>query len=288
MAASDISSLKSTANDYAVFLNRKAVVDPHTGLDVVPTLNAALFDFQRDIVTWALRRGRAAVFADCGMGKTPMQLEWAKHVPGDVLILAPLAVATQTVREGEKFGIPVHYCRDQNEVVPGITITNYEMLPHFSPEQFAGVVLDESSILKAYDGKTRTAIIDAFKQTPFRLACTATPAPNDYMELGNHAEFMGVMTRAEMLSMFFVHDGGDTSQWRLKGHAESEFWKWLCSWAVMIRKPSDLGYDDGDFILPEMVMHQVEVRVEDNSIGFLFPMEAQTLQRATIGTTQHD
>lgn len=265
-------------SDYAEFLRAKAVSDPATGLAVIPDLNSILFDFQHDIVTWALRRGRAAVFADCGLGKTPMQLEWAKHVPGDVLILAPLAVAQQTVREGEKFGIPVRYCRDQSQVEPGITIANYEMLPHFSPDQFAGIVLDESSILKAYDGKTRTAIIDAFKQTPFRLACTATPAPNDYMELGNHAEFLGVMTRAEMLSMFFVHDGGDTSQWRLKGHAEKDFWKWLCSWAVMIRKPSDLGYDDGAFTLPEMVMHQVEVRAEKPSDGFLFPVDALTLQ----------
>ncbi len=265
-------------SNYADFLTRKATVDPATGLRDVPALNGQLFDFQRDIVTWGLRRGRAAVFADCGMGKTPMQLEWARHVPGDVLILAPLAVATQTVREGEKFGITARYCRDDSEVEPGITVANYEMLDHFDPSRFAGVVLDESSILKSYDGKTRTQIIDTFKNTPFRLACTATPAPNDYMELGNHAEFMGVMTRAEMLAMFFVHDGGDTSQWRLKGHAEAEFWKWLCSWAVMIRKPSDLGYDDAGFVLPEMVVHQVEVRAEAPTEGFLFPVDALTLQ----------
>jgi superfamily II DNA or RNA helicase len=217
---------------YSEFLQSKAITDPATGLPVVPKLNDQLFDFQRDIVSWALRRGRAAIFADCGMGKTAMQLEWAKHIPGRVLILAPLAVAAQTVREGEKFGIDVIQAREGGQHLGKITITNYEMLEHFDPSMFTGIVLDESSILKAYDGKTRTRIIEAFAQTPFRLACTATPAPNDFMELGNHAEFLGVMSRTEMLAMFFVHDGGETQQWRLKGHAESEFWKWLASWAV--------------------------------------------------------
>ncbi len=265
-------------SEYAEFLQRKAFTDPSTGLDIVPTLNPALFDFQHDITAWALRRGRAAIFADCGMGKTPMQLEWARHIPGNVLILAPLAVAAQTVREGEKFGIEVRYARKQADVLSGITIANYEMLEHFDPSYFTGVVLDESSILKSYDGKTRTTIIESFAQTPFRLACTATPAPNDYMELGNHAEFLGVMSRVEMLSMFFVHDGGETQKWRLKGHAETEFWKWLASWAVCIRKPSDLGYDDGDFVLPELVMHQITVKVDEPTTGFLFAVEAATLQ----------
>ena len=265
-------------SEYQEFLKRKATSDPATGLKEVPQLNPALFDFQRDITGWALRRGRAAVFADCGMGKTPMQLEWARHIPGNVLILAPLAVAAQTVREGEKFGVTVRYARQQSDVQPGVTIANYEMLEHFDASYFTGIVLDESSILKSYDGKTRTTIINTFKQTPFRLACTATPAPNDYMELGNHAEFLGVMSRVEMLSMFFVHDGGETQKWRLKGHAESEFWKWLASWAVCIRKPSDLGYDDGDFTLPELVMHQITVKIDDPSDGFLFPVEASTLQ----------
>ena len=263
---------------YDAFLAAKAITDPATGLAVVPALNPALFDFQRDITAWGLRRGRAAVFADCGLGKTPMQLEWARHVPGNVLILAPLAVSGQTVREGRKFGITVRAARKQADVQPGITVTNYEMLEHFDPAYFTGVVLDESSILKSYDGSTRTAIIEAFKNTPFKLACTATPAPNDYMELGNHAEFLGVMSRVEMLSMFFVHDGGETQQWRLKGHAESEFWKWLASWAVCIRKPSDLGYDDRDFVLPELIMHQVTVKVDAPTDGFLFPVEASTLQ----------
>ena len=266
------------AENYAAFLERKRIVDPSTGLSQVPSLNPMLFEFQRDIVAWALRRGRAAIFADCGMGKTPMQLEWARHIPGDVLILAPLAVSAQTVREGEKFGVPVGYARNDEQIKDRITITNYEMLEHFDIGRFSGVVLDESSILKAYDGKTRTAIIDGFAQTPFRLACTATPSPNDYMELGNHAQFLGAMSYTEMLSMFFVHDGGETQKWRLKGHAESEFWRWLCSWAVMIRKPSDLGYDDGDFKLPEMVMHDVTVKVDKPTTGMLFAIEAETLQ----------
>ena len=265
-------------DDYAGFLQRKAITSPTTGLTAIPELSAHLFPFQADIVRWSLKRGRAAIFADCGTGKTLMQLEWARHIPGNVLILAPLAVASQTVREGEKFGIFVKYCRDQSTVEPGITITNYEMLTHFDPLYFAGVVLDESSILKSYDGKTRTAIIDAFRQTPYRLACTATPAPNDYMELGNHAEFVGSMSRVEMLSMFFVHDGGETQNWRLKGHAQRDFWKWLSSWSVMIRKPSDLGYEDGDFILPALRFHEHVIAVDKPTEGMLFALDASTLQ----------
>jgi hypothetical protein len=265
--------------EYAEFLAAKRVIDRPSGLESIPDLNDMLFDFQADIVRWALRRGRAAVFADCGLGKTPMQLEWAHHVPGRVLILAPLAVAEQTVREGQKFGIDVTHARSQSQADDGspITVTNYEMLNHFDPSQFAGIVLDESSILKSYTGKIRTQTIQSFAETPFRLACTATPAPNDYMELGNHAEFLGAMTRTEMLSMFFVHDGGETQKWRLKGHAENEFWRWLCSWAVMFRKPSDLGYDDGAFILPELKIHHITVDSEDAG-GFLFPMPASSLQ----------
>lgn len=263
--------------DYQDFLKNKQIIDPSTGISI-KDLNEKLFPFQRDIVKWALKRGRAAIFADCGLGKSFMQLEWAKHVPGRVLILAPLAVANQTVREGKKLGIEVKYAREENHSSSKITITNYEMMEKFNPSQYAGVVLDESSILKSYEGKFRTKIIEDFKNTPFRLACTATPAPNDYMELGNHAEFLGVMTRPEMLAMFFIHDGGETQKWRLKGHAESEFWKWLCSWAVMIRKPSDLGYEDGGFKLPPVKVNQLTVQTEKVANGMLFNMEAQTLQ----------
>jgi hypothetical protein len=159
-----------------------------------------------------------------------------------------------------------------------ITITNYEMLEHFDPSDYTGIVLDESSILKSYDGKFRNQIIEAFRETPFKLACTATPAPNDHMELGNHAEFLGVLTRTEMLSTFFVHDGGDTSVWRLKGHAQSDFWRLVCSWGVMIRKPSDLGYEDGKFVLPPLEMHQHIVETLSTPEGALFALEATTLQ----------
>lgn len=267
---------------YEEFLQNKTVSDAPTGVQTPPQLNGLLFDFQRDIVRWALRRGRAAIFADCGMGKTAMQLEWANRVSeytgGNVLILAPLAVSSQTVRECAKFGIDVKYCRSQEQVSSGITITNYEMLGKFNADHFAGVVLDESSILKSYTGKIRNEIIDAFKNTGFRLACTATPAPNDHMELGNHAEFLGVMSRAEMLSMFFVHDGGETQKWRIKGHAQNDFWRWVASWAVMIRKPSDLGYDDAGFILPPIEIKHHVVKKGEAPDGFLFPVEALTLQ----------
>lgn len=268
--------------DYTEFLASKRIDVQPVGFTVDrDALNPGLFDWQRAIVGWALARGRAALWEDCGLGKSLQQLAWAdevcRHTGGNVLILAPLAVSQQTVREGEKFGISVTHCRIQADVEPGINITNYEMLHHFDASQFVGIVLDESSILKSYSGATRTAIIDAFARTPYRLACTATPAPNDYMELGNHAEFLGVMTRVEMLSMFFVHDGGDTSKWRLKGHAESEFWRWLCSWAVMIRKPSDLGYDDAGFILPPLEMHSHVIDSDAPLQGMLVAVEAQTL-----------
>ena len=216
---------------YERFLANKSIRAEHVGFDCGDTINPQLFPFQRDIVAWALRLGRAAIFADCGLGKTPMQLEWARlvaeHTGGKVIVLAPLSVSHQTVSEAAKFGITASYCRAQADTHDAITITNYEMLPHFDPREFSGVVLDESSILKSYDGKTRTAILEAFAQTDYRLACTATPAPNDWMELGNHSEFVASMSRAEMLSMFFVHDGGSTSDWRLKGHAERDFWKWI-------------------------------------------------------------
>jgi hypothetical protein len=271
---------------YQDFLDQKSTACPAVGFDP-DEFTAPLFPFQRDIVTMACRVGRFCIWADCGMGKTAMQLEWAhqvhQHTGGDVLVLAPLAVAHQTVREGAKFGIPCAFAATQSDVRRGITITNYEKLSHFEPAAFDGVVLDESSILKAYTGKIRNQIIESFAQTPFRLACSATPAPNDHMELGNHAEFIGVMTRTEMLAMFFVHDGGDTAKWRIKGHAKSKFWEWVCSWAVTIRKPSDLGYDDGNFILPPLDIKDCtvetprEAMADDAGQMALFAMEARTL-----------
>ena len=264
--------------DYAKFLEGKVASDVATGLTRIPRISTDLYDFQRDIVSWALTRGRAAIFADCGLGKTPMQLEWARHIPGDVLILAPLAVAAQTVREGKKFRVKITRCWSQADVKPGINITNYERLEDFDASKFTGVVLDESSILKSYDGKTRSLIIEAFSRTPFRLAATATPSPNDYMELGNHSEFLGVMTRSEMLAMYFVHDGAETQKWRIKGHAKADFWQWVCSWAVMIRKPSDLGYPNGRFKLPALEMKEHIVLAKQVACGDLFSMPAATLQ----------
>ena len=271
---------------YQAFLDSKSTACAPIGFDP-KQFTASLFPFQRDIVTMACRVGRFCIWADCGMGKTAMQLEWAHQVHqytgGNVLVLAPLAVAHQTVREGSKFKIQCQFASTQAEVKPGITITNYEKLDHFDASSFDGVVLDESSILKAYTGKTRNQIIESFAQTPFRLACSATPAPNDHMELGNHAEFVGVMTRTEMLAMFFVHDGGDTAKWRLKGHAQNKFWEWVCSWAVTIRKPSDLGYDDGDFVLPALHIQDCTVETPRDAVTddagqmALFAMEARSL-----------
>lgn len=254
---------------YDSFINNKRATMPLSGFTVDrETLHESLFDFQKDIDRWALRRGRAAVFAGTGLGKTRIQIEWAKKVHllsgGDVLLLAPLAVAAQTIREGVAMGYDITMCRSQDDVRPGLNITNYEMLHHFEPILFDGVVLDESSILKSFTGKFRTDLIESFAFTPYRLACTATPAPNDYMELGNHAEFLGVMSRTEMLSMYFVHDGGDTSKWRLKGHAEDTFWRWVASWGVVLEKPSDLGYSDDGYILPPLTItdHVIEVEGE--------------------------
>jgi superfamily II DNA or RNA helicase len=264
---------------YAEFLESKHITAVSSGFDP-KELNHLLFPFQRDIVRFALRRGRAAIFADCGLGKTPMQLEWAQrvveHTNRPVLALAPLAVSRQTQREGDKFGVEVTVCRSQADVRKGVNIANYEMLEHFDCSTFGGVVLDESSILKSYSGKIRNQIIEAFSSTPYKLACTATPAPNDYMELGNHSEFLNVMSRTEMLSMFFVHDGGETSEWRLKGHAEDKYWEWVASWACVIKKPSDLGYSDEGFNLQELRIHE-HVLSSETAPFALIPMMAETL-----------
>lgn len=245
--------------DYQTFLASKRTVAQTSGIDIpIDAIHPELFDFQKALVQWALRKGRSALFTECGTGKTFMQLSWAHivhfHTNKDVLILAPLAVANQTVAEGAKLGIQVHICRLQNDVRPGINITNYEMLQHFDPSHFAGVVTDESSILKSYMGKTKRALVDAFAQTPYRLACTATPSPNDVMELGNHSEFLGVMPSSEMLMRWFINDTMSNGKYRLKGHAAKDFWQWVASWAVSLRKPSDLGFSDEGFILPELKM----------------------------------
>lgn len=270
---------------YARFLQGKVIADPVTGMTDIPELSQILKPHQRDIVRWALRRGRAAIFAGTGLGKTLMELTWAEHVSDytgkPVLIFAPLAVAAQHIREAAKFGIPARIVASQSDVGPGINVTNYQKMDHFSLEEFGGVVIDESSILKSTDGKYRNRLIEECAAIPFRLAATATPAPNDFMELGNHAEFLGVMSYTDMLATFFIHDGGETQKWRLKGHAETEFWKWMASWSVMLRKPSDLGYDNTGYDLPPLTYDQHTVQVEyapSVETGLLFPMEARTMQ----------
>ena len=269
-------------SEYDVFLaNKRERVRP-VGFDVAPDgMNNALFQWQADIVRWALRRGRAALFEDCGLGKTAQQIEWARHVVEHtgraVLILAPLAVSDQTVREGVKFGVEVVKCRERADVrSAAVNVTNYERLGKFKPDDFSGIVLDESSILKAYDGKTRREITDFARRLEYRLCCTATPAPNDTIELCNHAEFLDIMSVKEMLAMFFRQDGNTTHKWRLKAHARRSFWQWMSEWSIAVRRPSDIGYTDDGYILPDLVMHDEEVtnNVHD---GYLFAMEASTL-----------
>jgi superfamily II DNA or RNA helicase len=269
---------------YEEFLKSKQIITHPSGFEPEPILNQ-LFGWQKDIVRWAIRKGKAALFEDCGLGKTVQQLEWAaqvaRHTNKPTLIVAPLAVSKQTRQEANKFGYTATICRSQDDVAGEINITNYEMLNHFDPAKFGGVVLDESSILKSYSGKIKQQIIDMFRDTPYKLACTATPAPNDFMELGNHAEFLGIMTRAEMLSTFFVHDGGSTQSWRLKGHAQDDFWKWIASWAVVLSNPADLGYDGSGYNLPPLnvIQHTVKTNHKYDSTGqeMLFAPTIQTL-----------
>jgi hypothetical protein len=273
---------------YEDFVTSKLSRVPPTGLAEVPGLHSSLFPHQRDLVAWSLRRGCAALFADTGLGKTAMQIEWARHVADahadrmrrDVLILAPLAVAAQTAREADRLGVVVNVCRDGGDVRPGINITNYERIHRFETARFAGVVLDESSVIKHHDAKTLRVLLDAFRDTPFKLCATATPSPNDYAELGTHAEFLGICTRTEMLSEFFVHDGGETQAWRLKGHARAEFWRWVASWAAMLRNPADLGYDGSAYALPRLTAEQHTIAADVDTVrasGLLFAEAARTL-----------
>lgn len=269
---------------YQEFLARKAIIDAPTGIEWPTKLNKALFPFQSAVVKWALQRGRAAIFAGTGLGKTPMQCEWARHAaehtgkPG--LILAPLAVSHQTIEEARKIlGLEITYAEYAGDIQGnGLFITNYQKLDRFDGVDFGWVVLDESSIIKSVDGKTKEKLIERFRDVPFRLACTATPAPNDYMELGNHAEFLGVMRSTEMLSTFFVHDGGETQKWRLKGHAEKDFWKWMASWSACFTHPRDLGFEQEGYDLPPLRIHEVIVDCETKPLeGELFALQAKTL-----------
>jgi len=260
--------------DYPLFLERKRTLALPDGIEIdIDVISNILFPFQRQLVQWALRKGRAAVWADCGLGKTFIQLEWARLTGGRVLIVAPLAVAEQTIREATRLGLDVEYARDQSEAAGQISITNYERIRAFVPSRFDAIVLDESSILKSVDGKTRSMLIDMFRDVPYRLCCTATPAPNDIAEFANHAAFLGIVSREEMLSMFFVHDDDG---WRLKGHASSAFYTWMASWGMMMKIPSDLGFSDDGYVLPRLNVHPDWIAGDSIAIaqssGYLFPM----------------
>ncbi len=285
--------------DYYQFLDRKAQLGGDHGIDSDPP--AWLFDFQQFLVAWALRKGRAAVFADCGLGKTAIELAWAdaiaRHSGKRVLVLTPLAVAPQIAREAEKFGVEASVSRD-GRLSSQIVVSNYEKLHLFSPSDFIGLACDESSILKSYNGATKTAITAFARKLPFRLLATATAAPNDYTELGTSSDALGYLGHMDMLNRFFKNDqnnsaqgrtGGEAIKWRLKGHAETPFWRWVCSWARAIRKPSDIGFDDSRFILPPLIEKEHMVKAMSRPDGMLFDLPAQGLKeqrderRRTIG-----
>lgn len=259
--------------DYLDFLDAKMVQAPESGFDVAPErLNSRLFDWQKVAVSWALRGGRRGLIEDCGLGKTPQQLAWADEVlrltNKPVLIAAPLAVSKQTVREGEKFGIEVIPCRGQADVRKAVNITNYEMLGKFDPAAFAGVVLDESGILKSFTGKVKRQLCDMFQATPYRLCCTATPAPNDHMEIGNHSSFLGIMPSTEMLTRWFIHDY-KAGCYRIKEHGRRDFFRWMTSWAICLSKPSDLGtgFSDDGYDLPPLNTVSHVVRCDHDFTG---------------------
>lgn len=267
--------------DYQQFVSGKLSTVPPTGITSGFDLPSSLFPHQAALTSWALRRGRAAIFADTGLGKMRMELVWAdqvhRHTRRPVMIHTPLAVAAQLAAEAAKMGIVAKVCREASDLIDGINISNYERLHKFDASIFGGVGLDESGCIKHHDTRTFKSLTDAYRDTPFKLPATATPAPNDWTELGTHAEFLGICTRAEMLAEFFTHDGGDTSVWRLKGHAREIFWRWVSSWGAMIRKPSDLGFDDGAYNLPALHLHEHQVAYEMPLNGMLFAAEAQTL-----------
>ncbi|MBP8085980.1 MAG: hypothetical protein KAY48_01755 [Saprospiraceae bacterium] len=265
--------------DYDIFLEKKQKTHIKSGFDIsTDLLNTGLFEFQKFIVKRALHCGKYAIFADCGLGKTFMQIEWARlvseHTDKPVLILAPLAVSGQTIAEGDKFGIPVmkYYPEmiTMESTLPGIYITNYEQLGNINTDDFGGIVLDESSILKNFEGQTKKDILEAFANTPYKLACTATPSPNDPMELGNHSEFLDVMSRNEMLAMYFVHDGGETAKWRLKGHSIKSFYQFVGQWSIMLNKPSDIGFDDSGYDLPGLNLIEKQIKTAKRDNGKLF------------------
>jgi superfamily II DNA or RNA helicase len=263
--------------EYDEFIKGKVKKDMTYGFDIDDSdIHPLLFDFQREVVKWTVKKGRCAIFQDCGLGKTIQQLEWARHIHqktnGKILILTPLAVAQQTVREGKKIDLKVNVCKRQSDAVDGINVTNYEKLHHFDPKEFVGVVADESGILKNFAGTVRKEIQAFADNIPYRLACSATPSPNDFMEIGTQSEFLGYMSRNEMLAEFFINDMKETQKWRLKKHAEGLFWEWMSMWCVAMQKPSDLGYEDRDFLLPELVV-EYEILDVDNFEDSLAPCE---------------
>lgn len=275
------------SKEYEQFIKSKSQIGTYDGFDPV-WMPSFLFGFQQHLVDWALRKGKSAIFADCGLGKTPMQLVWAENVVRKtgkrVLILTPLAVSAQTVREGAKFGIEVHRTND-GTVHSGINVTNYERLHYFDRSQFVGCVCDESSILKNFDGATRQAITEFMAKMPHRLLCTATAAPNDYVELGTSSEALGHLGFMDMLGRFFKKVGPTTSRsdefrsgtYRFRGHAERDFWRWVCSWARAVRQPSDLGFDNNGFVLPELVTVEHIVTAKTRRDGWLFDLAATNL-----------
>lgn len=268
--------------NYKSFLDTKALICHPVGFDVADSdLNLNLFPFQRDLTKWGIRKGRAALFATTGLGKTIMQLAWAEAAVRRSIVFAPLAVAQQTVNEGAKWGIPVTYARSMVDSPKfGITITNYEMLEHFDMREYQAVVIDESSCLKDFESKRKKLLVDRCSVVPMRLCCTATPAPNDIAEIANHAEFLGIMTRTEMLATFFVHD---ENGWRLKGYAREAFYKWLASWGMSLMKPSDLGYSDDGYILPELIIKPIFVGTSYAPNGQLFASSLKGItERAAV------
>lgn len=277
--------------DYQQFLKRKAQSEHYGGFEPL-WMPDSLFDFQAALTEWAIRKGKAAIFADCGLGKTLMQLVWAQNVAehenGAVLILTPLAVAQQTIKEAAKFGIEATRSAGERDLLGArIIVTNYEKLHHFNHYDFVGIVCDESSILKSFDGVRRKQITEFMRTMPYRLLCTATAAPNDYIELGTSSEALGELGHVDMLNRFFRNDRNTTDTkgrlyggqmgWRFKGHAEEAFWRWVCSWARALRKPSDLGFDDDDFILPPMIEQEHVAQARVLADGMLFALPAANM-----------
>src|SRR3990167_8825633 len=274
--------------NYSEFLQKKTHEGSDSGVEPA-AVPSQFFDFQRSLVEWAIRKGRAAIFADCGLGKTAMELSWADNIARasgkPVLVLTPLAVSFQTVREAEKFGIEC--MRSEEGETARITVTNYERLHKFNSHDFAGVVCDESSILKSFDGARRSEITDFMRKVPYRLLATATAAPNDYVELGTSSEALGYLGHMDMLNRFFKNDNnnsglkrhyGEAPKWRFKGYAETSFWRWVVSWARACRKPSDLGFDDGALKLPALTKSEHLVETDSKPDGMLFNLPAATLR----------